>query len=646
MAFSRAGGAASGSFRTSLVAGLILAVTALIAWHNSFSVPFVFDDELAIVNNPSIRSLGTAFAPPQDGEMGGLPISGRPVVNLSVAANYAASGFAVSSYHVVNLLIHFAAAFALFALLRRTLTQSVLAARFGSAAWELALLVAALWLLHPLQTESVTYISQRAEALLGLWYFLALLCYVRAAEENSAPAWRVAAIVACALGMMTKEVMVSVPLFAALYDRAFLAGSWREVWSCRGKLLLSLAATWLILIFFVAKGGGTRGVSAGFGLGVSPWTYLLKQCDALVLYLKLALWPQQLVLDYGTALVDSVAEVWWQGLLLLALFATTLWTVLKRPAVGCLGAWFFLILAPSSSVIPLVGQTVAEHRMYLPLAALVVGLVLCGYAWLGRRALPIGASVALAFAVTTIARNDRYASAISICEDTVAKQPTNARAMALLADYHHRAGHLAEARKWLERSLAVQPGVVPVLNNLGSVCQELGDTSAALGYYQQALDRAPHDLNTLNNLGNALLLSGRTADGLARLFAAVQYAPRAPGPRANLAAGLAQSGNLEAAAEQFTQLVQLVPQDADAHFNLGNVLASLNRAPEALPHFAEAVRLRPNDALMRNRYGMALGRAGQFRAALDQFNEALRLDPSLDAARQNAVLAQRRLGSP
>jgi tetratricopeptide (TPR) repeat protein len=444
--------------------------------------------------------------------------------------------------------------------------------------------------------------------------------------------------------MATKEVMVSAPLFLALYDRAFVSRSWREVWQRRRGLLLALAGTWLLLAWFVVRGGGVRGASAGFGLGVSPWTYLLTQCEAILLYLKLSFWPHPLVLDYGIGLVHSAAEVWWQGTALCALAGATIWAVARRPIAGCLGAWFFMILAPSSSIVPLVGQTIAEHRMYLPLAAVVVLVVCSGYLLLGRRGLPLLAAIAMVLAAVTERRNDDYATAIRICEDTVAKRPDNARAMALLADYYHRAGNLDQARHWLERSLEVQPGVPPVLSNLGNVWQELGNYPKAIDYFRQALAVRPRDVTTKNNLGNALILSGHAAEGIQQLESAVGLAPDRVDTRANLAAVYAQSGRLSEAAAQFAELLRLQPDDAEAHAGFSDVLQAMGRRDEAIAQLQAAVRLRPKDANLHNQLGAALGRLGRLREALDQFTEALRLDPSLDSARQNAARAQRLLG--
>jgi len=648
-------------YRTPLVGALVIAAAALLAYHNSFSVPFVFDDEMAIVANSSLHNLWTACFPPPD--LTGLPISGRPVVNFSLGLSYAISGSAVWSYHVFNLLVHIGAGLVLFGVVRRTLLQPGLAPRFVGAqtrcalgdgrsksaplqsdALPIALVVALLWTLHPLQTESVTYISQRAEALLGLFYLLTLWCFIRAVEPGAPPKWARWAFVTCLLGMATKEVMVSAPLFAVLYDRAFVAGSWREVWARHRKIHLALASTWLLLAWFVVQEGGARGVSAGFGLGVSWWTYLLKQCDAIVLYLKLSFWPHPLVLDYGTALVRSVADVWWQALIVLALLGLTAWALIRKPAAGVLGAWFFLILAPSSSVVPLVGQTVAEHRMYLPLAAVMVLTVMSSYLLLGRKAMVVLTAAAGLLVAVTVARNEDYASPISLYEDTVAKCPGNARAMALLADYYRRAGRLEDARKWLERSLELEPGVRPVLNNLGDVWQELGQPEKAVVCFQQALARQPDDAATLNNLGNALILSGRVPEGIAQLEAALRLNPAAAATRANLANALARSGRMAEAAACFEMLLQTHPEDVEAHNNYSNVLLALGRGAEAIAQLETAVRLQPDNADLHNRLGIALGRAGDLRAALEQFQAALRLNPAHASARQNAALALRRLG--
>ena len=167
------------------LAAICLVGAILAAYHNSFSGPFVFDDSAAIVGNPTIRhlsALGEVLSPPREG---GQTVGGRPVVNLSLAVNYALGGTEVRGYHVFNLGVHALGALLLFGVARRTLLQPALRERFGPAATPLALAVAGLWAVHPLQTESVTYTIQRAESLMGLWYLLTLYGFIRGIDQEA-----------------------------------------------------------------------------------------------------------------------------------------------------------------------------------------------------------------------------------------------------------------------------------------------------------------------------------------------------------------------------------------------------------------------------------------------------------------------------
>src|SRR5687768_12255466 len=348
-----------------LIVPALLILAAVIAYHGSFGVPFFFDDVVAVTNNPTIRNLwrlGEVLSPPDDG--GG--VTGRPIVNLTLALNYAMSGTDVRDYHVFNLIVHACAALALFGIVRRTLRQPSLRDRFGRNASTLAFLVALVWTVHPLQTESVACVVQRTELLVGLFYLLTLYCFVRSTQNPTSCRWPIAAIGCCAVGMGSKEVMVSAPLIVLLYDRTFVAGTFRTAWQRRSRFYAGLAATWLVLAFLLVKIGGSRGDAAGFGLGVSWWAYALKQCEAIVTYFARSLWPHPLVIDYGTEIITDPSKVVPEMAMVLLLLAGMLAALRWRPAIGFLMAAGFAILAPSSSVVPLISQTMAEHRMYLP----------------------------------------------------------------------------------------------------------------------------------------------------------------------------------------------------------------------------------------------------------------------------------------
>ena len=277
---------------TVLALGCALFAVTIAAYCRTFGVPFIFDDLPSIVDNPSIRHLRTAFLPPGDSTVGG-----RPVLNASLAVNYAVSGLAVWSYHALNVAIHALAGLVLFGIVRRTL-----AARMDGSATLVGFCAALVWALHPLLTESVTYVIQRGESLMGLFLLLTLYCLIRGAASagRAAKYWYGLSVATCLLGMGTKEVMVSAPLVALLYDRTFLSGSYREAWRRRRWVYAGLAATWLILPFLVISTHGRNG-SAGYGQGVTPVAYALTQFPAIVHYLRLSFWPFPLIFDYGSA---------------------------------------------------------------------------------------------------------------------------------------------------------------------------------------------------------------------------------------------------------------------------------------------------------------------------------------------------------
>ena len=261
-------------------------------------------------------------------------------------------------------------------------TRSGWSPTLQESALPLALAVATIWVVHPLLTEAVTYVVQRAESMVGLFYLLTLYCFVRGAASRSSGVWYACSAIACLLGMATKEVMVSAPLMVLLYDRTFVAGSFREAWRQRWPVYAALASTWIVLGYIVMATASSGGYFAE-----APWqSYLVTQLHAIVRYLRLAVWPDTLVFDYGSPLVGSVREVAPDALIIVLLLAGTAVSLWRWRALGFLGAWFFAILAPTSSVIPVAGQTVAERRMYLPLAAVIAVLVIGTYL-LGRKLL-------------------------------------------------------------------------------------------------------------------------------------------------------------------------------------------------------------------------------------------------------------------
>jgi tetratricopeptide (TPR) repeat protein len=700
-------GSAEG-WRVLAVAG-ILALAALGAYWNSFNVPFLLDDKVSIDGNPSIEHLDRIVevlspAPPAQ-------TVARPLLNLSLALNYAGGGLSVRGYHVVNLLIHVCAGLTLLGIVRRTLLSPPVRHRYGEAALPLAAFAALLWTLHPLQTEAVTYISQRAESLMGLFYLLTLYGFIRSVDVGRGrrtppprtagfgrfdgltagdPALQQSAIgrsnrwlglsaIACLCGMATKQVMVTAPVLVLLYDRALVSGSFRSAWANRRWYYASLAATWLLLGFLMHQ-ASLAAISVGFQSGVSWPTYAATELRVVTDYLRLAFWPHPLVFDYGSEiLVTDPLTVAPHALIVVAMLVGVALAWRRWPMVGFLGCWFFLILAPTSTIVPIAEQPMAESRMYLPLAAVVVLVTLLGYTLVRRRVFVVLGLVVVGLGALTVLRNQDYRSALSIWEDTIARHPRTSRghcnlgialaqmpgrgpdAMAQFEEALRLKPAYAEAHGNLGLALAQMPGRLPdaiahyaaalrsnpnyaeAHNNLAvALAQVPGRLPDAMAHYEMALRLRPTDAGAHNNLGLALAqMPSRLPDAIAQFEEALRLKPDLAKAHSNLATALAKMpGRLADAIAHFETAVRLEPGSFEAHYNLSVALAKVpGRLPDAIGHSEAAVRLKPDSAEAHHNLANALAQMpGRMPDAITHDEEAVRLNPNYVDARNNLAV--------
>jgi tetratricopeptide (TPR) repeat protein len=623
--------------------GAVIAAGAVAAYRGSFHGPFLFDDVGTITGNPSIHHLWTAFLPPESSTAGG-----RPVLNLSLAVNYALGGLDVRGFHALNLVIHILAGLTLFGVVARLLRLS---ARFAPASLPLAFATALIWTVHPLQTESVTYIVQRAESLMGLFYLLTLYCFIRYAEGGarspSAPVWAILSIGVCLAGMGTKEVMVTAPVVVFLCDRTFFSGSFREAWRRHGRVHAGLAATWLLLGYLVFTTHGRAG-TAGFSSGVAWWAYALTQFRAVATYLRLSVWPHPLIADYGRILGGPPVEVVLDAAGVACLVGTTAWAVgtgrgeggsggFGHRAAGFAGAFFLLVLAPSSSVFPIVTEIIAEHRMYLPLAAVVAVAVCSGYTLLRgtRILLPLCVLVAVGFALLTDRRNAVYQSSLVFWSDAVRKVPQNAGARNNLGNTLAEEGKLDAAMAEYLEALRLVPDYSDAHTNLGSLLVREGRPREAVGEYLAALRFYPRNALIHDALGVALLRSDKIEEARREFEEAVRLDPAVADAWSNLGDLLIADGKLDLAADAYGKATRLRPGEPDGHVNFGNVLAQLGRRSEAMREYQTALGLQPAAADVHNNLGSLLAQAGRYAEARAEMETALRLKPDYREARDN-----------
>lgn len=628
----------------------LLAAAVSVVYASSFGGMFLFDDYTYISVNPDLHKLW-----PLGEAIYNLSARMRPLTDLTMAINWKLGGADPVGFHAVNFAIHLAAAMALFGVMRRTLLTPRLVDRFGRHATGLALAVALLWAVHPLLTSAVTYIVQRAESLMGLFYLLTMYCVIRAFQSEPRPSgsgpttlpgdssigspslplrpekgdrhrrkasesvpffWSIAAVACCLLGMASKQVMATAPLVALVYARLFLADSWREVIRARWSLWIGLAACWILPLVLVMA--FPTGKTAGFSnpeLTISD--YVRQQITIVPYYLRLSFWPDSLCLCYSIDFpTTDGAGFNALAALLVGLLGLTAWGVLRSRPAAFAGVWFFVILAPSSSIIP-IADPIFEHRMYLSLAAVAAIVVLAGYALLQRGAGPArngarpsltilgGAIVAIAAGVLgylTIERNRLYHDDYAMWMDAYAKRPNNVMACTnigkILSDHHQR----RQAIEWYEKAVAKQPGNSTALRNLAYEYTETKNYDRAAKLLRQAMPilTKPDDIIATHfALGKALTFGGQYDQAAAEFQKAYMMKPSAEFV-AWQSQPLAGQGRFEQALQRLDEALRQDPKLVMAHEMYATILVQMGRAGEAIARYRQALDLEPDSKVVLN----------------------------------------------
>jgi tetratricopeptide (TPR) repeat protein len=426
-----------------------------------------------------------------------------------------------------------------------------------------------------------------------------------------------------------------------LYDRTFLAGSFRRAWAQRWRLYAGLAATWIPLAALVAA--RPRSGSVGFRFAnLSALDYALTQCGVIVYYLRLAVWPHPLVICYDDwPIAHALYDVWPAGLTVLALLMGTAWALWRKPWLGFLGAWFFIILAPTSSVLPIQTEVIAERRMYLPLIPIIVLVVLGGWEAFqraGRRRPALehaGHRMLAAMLVLTVAaavaatarRNQDYHTHEAIWADTLNKRPRSAYARSWLGVMYCRRGQIAEGMTLLEGALNLNPGIPSAHANLADTFQVLGRLTEALPHYEQALRLEPSSYKTRINYGLTLEALGRHRQAMGQFQQALSVKPDDPVALAQVGRLYETAGKPDQAIEQYVACLRSDPRQASAHARLGRLLGQQGRAQEAVAHLLEAIRLVPEEPGPYMDLGCVQMQTGHWQQARASFENALRRAP-------------------
>jgi Flp pilus assembly protein TadD len=615
------------SNKTLLHLALII-LLGLLAYSNTFNVPFQFDDKVYIENNILFTSPGEICSPLSTASS--LPEGNIKIIvftrylgHLSFAINYWLGGFEPMGYHATNLAIHIINALLVYWLVVLTFGMPFMkGSRLTDYAGYIALFSGLLFVSHPVQTEAVTYITQRFTSLCAMFYFLSLTLYIKArlAEGKKSHAFYWLSFISALMAMFTKEIAFTLPVAIALYEFMFFGSGLKgSVKRLLPYLLLMPIIPFLVLSNSEMNPGRplvdiiARAITAQ--LEITSWEYFLTQLRIMPTYLRLTVLPINQNLDYDYPVYNTflnanvllsfvfLAGIAGLGAVLVRRSARTE-PVLRLVSFGIF--WFFITLSVESSFIVL-DDLIFEHRLYLPNAGIIVAAVTAVTHLIekssGRKTLAAAMVCAALLPVllgsATYARNSVWESNKSIWEDVVRKAPDKWRGHNNLGNQYQEAGLLEKAIGQYKEAIRLDPENASSYYNLGNSYKRLGLDDLALEQYLLALKREPNQVKVYNNMGNIYL--GR--------------------------------GLYDKAIEQYSQAIRRKPDYAEAHYNIGIAHYYKGTLDKAVEHYVAALEISPNDPEFHYNLGVVYIDLGKTDLARREFETTLRLDPGFNEAR-------------
>jgi Tfp pilus assembly protein PilF len=557
-----------------------------------------------------------------------------PLTWLSNMAAYQLFGLDSGWHHLVNVLFHALASLLLLAALKR----------MTNALWPSAL-VAFLFALHPLHVESVAWVAERKDVLCAFFWCLTLWCYARYAERPSPVRYLLVALAFCG-GLMSKSMIVTLPLVLLLLDLWPLRRPWRLalLWE-KAPLLAMAGGVSVVTLVSQQQGHAVRSLSslpAGLRLANAVLTYLV--------YMGRMLWPAKLAVYYPYPHDLSALPVVAAGAVLAGITILVFRWFRPYPYLAVGWCWYLGTLVPVIGLVQVGGQSSADRYTYLPTVGLTIMLawgavdLLKRYPHARTAALWAAALVGCMCLVLTGVQASYWANSGSLFQHAVDVTTGNYIAENNLADYYLTQNRNDEARGPVLEALRLNPNYPEAHVNLATILRRTGYRGESEHQYQEALLLQPINVEAHAGYGALLLQEGRAPEAVREFSQVVDLRPDDADGHYNLGRVLSAMGRYDQGLVQFSEAIRLRPDHAEAHHSLAVALAGRGRINEALVEFAAESRLKPGDASVHNNLGMILASVGRVDEAIAQYSEALRIQPNFDAARKGLEAAQTRRG--
>jgi len=577
---------------------LFIAVTVT-AYSNTFDVPFQFDDEMSISMNPLVTSVSN-IPTILEGSKG--PFASRPIMHASFTLNYYFGKLNPRGYHIVNLILHLINGVLLYLLVTRTLSLAGYEPRQRRTA---AVIASMVFLLHPVQTEGVTYVISRSTLFATMFFMLGLMLYAKAATAERRRWLYVAALfVVSLLGMGSRENFATFAVMVIAYDVIFITkldvkATLRHY---RAYVPVFLSVAYLAYIIL----NNTYDVSGEFNVvSVPPVDYFFTEFKVQWTYLRLLVLPLNQNIDYDYPISHSLFEPATLAAMIgyLGLWVFALRNAKKRPVASFSLLWFLVTLIPISFGVTVLGlrldDVIFEHRLYLPGAGIIMGASVAATRALEmlkerKRGIALAAIVIVlvpSLGAATFARNSVWRSDFSLWRDAALKSPGKPRPENNLGRAYAARGYRDKAIEHYKRALAIDPDFGDTLYNLGLAYSEEGHADLARKYYEKAVAVRPDMADAQINLGNIYLDMGRP----------------------------------DLAVERYKAALKQIPMFSIAHVDLGNAYVALGQYDKAIEHFMAAIKIKPYDSGVYNNLANAYYLDGQTEEANKYFKKAMDL---------------------
>ncbi len=660
-----------------LVIGLMVVLT-IVAYSNTFHAPFQFDDEPNIRENSRIQIKTITFTSIKELVQNTYKENLRIFTFFTFALNYYFGRFNVFGYHLVNYLIHIASGIILFYLLLLTLNLPSLKERYGRFAFPTALFSSLLFLSHPIQTQSVTFIVQRLTSMAAMFYLLSMLLYVkgRLSKGKDQIFYFAGSAVSYLLGLFSKENTAILPLFIALYEFYFFQNL---KLSFKGKKTFSYVIGAVLLVAILGLLIWGKRYVDYIIVEYQKWDFtlferVLTQFRVVLFYLTLLIYPHpsRLNLDHDFAISKGILDpstTLISILIVIGIIGYSVWVAKKRPLLSFFILWYFGNLVIESSIFPL--EMAYEHRLYLPMIGpTVLFVILVEKGWetlngiVGRKQKAVSRIqeiaggrqaegslkkdwplwvffivISLLFCIGTYQRNIIWKDPVTLWEDIIKKSPMKPRGHYNLGLYLVKTKKFGRGIEELNIGLKLDPRDREAYYNLGAAYQEMNSLDRAASYFLEFIRLAPKDPDGYNKMGQVKLLEKKTDEAIEYFKKGLKIEPNSAKLHGNLGGGFLQKNMLDEAIFELKKAVELDSNIIPFHLKLAEAYEKKGRPDLAKKVMEKVLEQDPSSFEMLVYEGTNYIQKGKFDEALSELKRALILNSTDPNVYQNMGLA-------